>query len=139
MPSAEVPIDEDLVRRLLASQFPQWAALPLRATSGIGWDNAMFRLGEDLAVRLPRRELAAGRWSSSPVWVHGDLHPANLLIEHGQLSGVVDWGDITAGDPASDIAVAWMLVPASSRRTLYDEAGVDDATRMRARAWAALL
>lgn len=52
-------IGEGLVRRLLASQFPQWAELPLVPVASAGTDNAIYRLGEDLAVRLPRRQSAA--------------------------------------------------------------------------------
>ncbi|MFM7617528.1 MAG: aminoglycoside phosphotransferase family protein [Actinomycetes bacterium] len=41
------------------------------------------------------------------VWVHGDLHPANLIVRDGVLAGVIDWGDLTAGDPAADLQIAW--------------------------------
>jgi aminoglycoside phosphotransferase (APT) family kinase protein len=51
----ELDIDEPLVRALLAEQFPQWAELPL-VRAGDGTVNAIFRLGDDLSVRLPRRE-----------------------------------------------------------------------------------
>ncbi|WP_226961468.1 MULTISPECIES: aminoglycoside phosphotransferase family protein [Streptomyces] len=47
------PADEGLVRRLLAAQFPEWAALPVRRVADEGWDNRTFRLGEELVVRLP--------------------------------------------------------------------------------------
>lgn len=57
-PPAEVEIDEDLVRSLLEAQHPDLADRPL-ARVGEGWDNAMYRLGDDLVVRLPRREVAA--------------------------------------------------------------------------------
>jgi aminoglycoside phosphotransferase (APT) family kinase protein len=50
----EVEIDERLVRRLLADQFPQWAELPLEQVESMGTVNAIFRLGSDLSVRLPR-------------------------------------------------------------------------------------
>lgn len=54
MHADEVDIDEDLVRRLLRAQFPQWADLPIAPVRSAGTDNAMYRLGEDLAVRIPR-------------------------------------------------------------------------------------
>ena len=44
------------------------------------------------------------------VWIHGDLHPGNLLVRDGRLSGVLDFGDVTAGDPATDLSVGWMLL-----------------------------
>ncbi|NUS15904.1 MAG: aminoglycoside phosphotransferase family protein [Streptomyces sp.] len=47
------PVDEDLVRRLVAGRFPRWAGLPVRRWPSGGTVNAMFRLGDDMAVRLP--------------------------------------------------------------------------------------
>jgi aminoglycoside phosphotransferase (APT) family kinase protein len=46
-------ITPELVSRLVATQFPQWADLPVRPVDADGWDNATFRLGEHLSVRLP--------------------------------------------------------------------------------------
>ncbi|MEU1011909.1 aminoglycoside phosphotransferase family protein [Streptomyces sp. NPDC005890] len=58
MHADEVALDTPLVRRLIARRFPQWAALPLRRLASSGTENAMFRLGGDLVVRLPRRPSA---------------------------------------------------------------------------------
>lgn len=55
MHADELEIDETLVARLLAAQFPEWGGLPLRAIEPTGTDNAIFRLGDELSVRLPRR------------------------------------------------------------------------------------
>jgi aminoglycoside phosphotransferase (APT) family kinase protein len=52
----ELEIDEALVRRLLAEQFPEWAELPLSRIEPAGTDNAIFRLGDELSMRLARRE-----------------------------------------------------------------------------------
>jgi aminoglycoside phosphotransferase (APT) family kinase protein len=49
-------INTDLVARLVAAQFPQWADLPVREVNLQGWDNRTFRLGDDLSVRLPSAE-----------------------------------------------------------------------------------
>ena len=62
-------------------------------------------------------------------------------MNDGQVSGVIDFGDITSGDPASDLSVAWMLLPLDSQAgfwSAYQAAGgrVDDALRSRARGWA---
>jgi aminoglycoside phosphotransferase (APT) family kinase protein len=260
MPAAEVPVDVDLVRRLLEEQHPDLAERPLALVAN-GWDNAIFRLGDDLAVRLPRRALAvplvehehrwlpdlaprlplpipapvrvgrpgcgypwpwsvcpwfegttaletppadplaaatdlgrflralhepappeapanpyrgipladreertldaidhvdgidrravrarwdelsaAPRWDGPALWLHGDVHPGNLLVADGRLAAVLDFGDLTSGDPASDLAVAWMLLPPDARPAFRAAAGPDDdATWTRAQAWALAL
>jgi len=56
----EVDTDASLVRRLLAAQFPQWTDLAIKPVHSAGTDNALFRLGDDMAVRLPRIHWAAG-------------------------------------------------------------------------------
>ena len=48
-----VEVESDVVRRLIRSQFPQWAALPIEPVSKGGWDNWTFHLGDDMVVRLP--------------------------------------------------------------------------------------
>lgn len=80
--------------------------------------------------------LAAPEHSGDPVWLHGDLHPDNLLIGKRRLSGVVDFGDITAGDPATDLAIVWSFLDPDHRTTFWHAYGeVGDALRMRARGW----
>lgn len=59
MHAGEVDIDVSLVRRLITTQFPQWADLPIEPVPSAGTDNALYRLGEDMAVRLPRIGWAA--------------------------------------------------------------------------------
>lgn len=259
-PAAEVPIDTPLVRRLVTAQFPQWASLPIEPVESAGWDNTIFRLGHNLAVRLPRRRVsaehiraehqwlpvlaphlplpvpvpvgrgmpgdgypwhwtvcpwlsgdlaalacvadpgrAAGRlarfvaalqsidpaggtphefrgvslaahdhsartaaallqhsvdpgsalavwhaalavpeWTGQPVWMHGDLHPANLLVENHELSAVIDFGLLGVGDPACDLSVAWTNLSADSRDVFRRALAVDDATWSRGRGWALL-
>src|SRR5262245_17912311 len=58
MHAEELPIEIPLVRRLLEEQFPEWAALPLERVASMGTDNALYRLGDELVVRLPRIEWA---------------------------------------------------------------------------------
>ena len=67
-PPAEVHIDEPLVRALLTSQHPDLAALPLGSRHE-GWDNVTIRLGDDLAVRLPRRRLGAASSTTELDWI----------------------------------------------------------------------
>ncbi|WP_327434119.1 aminoglycoside phosphotransferase family protein [Streptomyces sp. NBC_01236] len=64
-----VLIDADLVRRLLAAQFPHWAELPLSPVPLSGMDNATFRLGDDLSVRLPRYSHWAGQVEREHTWL----------------------------------------------------------------------
>jgi aminoglycoside phosphotransferase (APT) family kinase protein len=56
MHSDELEIDDALVRDLLGEQFPEWVDLPLRRIEPMGTVNAIFRLGDELSVRLARRE-----------------------------------------------------------------------------------
>jgi aminoglycoside phosphotransferase (APT) family kinase protein len=62
-------IDEDLVRALVREQFPRWADLPVRQVLPGGWDNRTFRLGEDLAVRLPSAEGYAAAVEKEQRWL----------------------------------------------------------------------
>src|SRR5215472_1106568 len=209
-------ITAGLVSRLVASQFPDWADLPVRPVDADGWDNASFRLGDTMSVRLPSSQdyveslekeqrwlpvlagqlplpipvllgkgepgcgfprpwsvhqwldgdpvryaepvadmprfasdLAGGpvpgqhnffrggpltvydgqtqhalarlerhidtdlaaevwraalgaAWNGPPVWFHGDAQPGNLLLDHGRLSAVLDFGTSGIGDPSCD-------------------------------------
>ncbi|MEV6785623.1 aminoglycoside phosphotransferase family protein [Streptomyces sp. NPDC051098] len=63
------PVDDDLVRRLVAGQFPQWAALPVERFASNGTVNAMYRLGDRMVVRLPLIEGGAGDVSREQEWL----------------------------------------------------------------------
>ncbi|WP_031475291.1 aminoglycoside phosphotransferase family protein [Streptomyces bicolor] len=84
--------------------------------------------------------VAAPGWAGPPVWVHGDLHPANVLTADGTLCGVIDFGELCAGDPACDLAAAWNLLPdgAADRFHAAYRPTPDAATLRRARGWAVL-
>lgn len=62
-------LDADLVRRLVAAQFPQWANLPVRPVSAQGWDNRTFRLGDALSVRLPSAEYYVTQVEKEQAWL----------------------------------------------------------------------
>ena len=258
----EVGTDPALVRRLLAAQFPQWAGLPIEPVGSPGTDNAIYRLGDKLAVRLPRIEWAAGQpaldarwlpalapllplpipvplatgapgagypwswsvvpwlegdtayaepiadlgraatdlaafvaalhrldpadgpppgtsafsrgeplqrrdkatraaiaslgdavdtdavtaawdaalgapvWEGAPVWLHGDLDARNVLVQDDRLSGVIDFGCLSVGDPACDVAVVWKMLSAETRAIFRTALAIDDATWARSRGWA---
>jgi aminoglycoside phosphotransferase (APT) family kinase protein len=124
-----------------------WRGVPL-AQRAPALAEGLARIGHRVdAAAVSRtwdRLLQASPWAGAPLWIHGDLHPDNLLFHHGRLSAVLDFGDLTAGDPATDLAVAWMLCPAAARPTLRAAArnadsAIDEDTWLRARAWAVAL
>jgi aminoglycoside phosphotransferase (APT) family kinase protein len=87
------------------------------------------------------RDAAADVYTGPARWIHGDPHPLNLLCEGGRLTALIDFGDVTAGDPATDLATAWLTFTATGRGAFVDRytalTGADAATWRRARAWAA--
>lgn len=94
--------------------------------------NAVRAIWEDAA--------AAPDWAGPNLWLHGDLHPANVLTTNGTLSGVIDFGDLFAGDPAFDLAAAWILLPDGAADRFHEtyRPTPDTATLRRARGWAVL-
>ena len=258
----ELDIDEALVRRLLHGQFPRWANLPLQELPRAGTDNALFRLGEEMVVRLPRIDWAAGQaekdhrwlsrlaphlplaipvpvalgeagetypwrwsicpwlpgenptrenvtdldqaaldvagfvramwridtaggpgpgrknagrggplatrddmvrrslpewetefdgralraiwdealaaaeWDAAPVWVHGDLHPGNMLTCEGRICAVIDFGTLGVGDPAVEMIFAWYFLDRRSRAIYRKALDLDEAAWARGRGWA---
>ncbi|MGO4536457.1 aminoglycoside phosphotransferase family protein [Leifsonia sp. 2MCAF36] len=86
-----------------------------------------------------RRALDAPVWDGPPILLHGDLHPGNLLLGPDRsLAAVLDFGDVTSGDPATDLATAWLTFDGDARgrfrRSLRSRP--DAATWRRARGWA---
>lgn len=261
-PEAEVAIDVDLVQWLIAEQAPQWADKNVYYLA-TGWDNEVYRLGEQLLIRLPRREVAellgvrerqwlprmskdcgmdlgapifVGRstdrypltfsvcrytpgvsaatitreqrdgyastladylyalhtkaprdaprsefrggtlmsldertrerilslpdsqqkaaqriWRSaiqapdylgSARWLHGDPHPHNTIVApadgHYRMEALVDFGDMCAGDPASDLGMLWMHFTEYHRELALLRHGVKHCSPawLRARGWA---
>jgi aminoglycoside phosphotransferase (APT) family kinase protein len=94
-------------------------------------------LDADLATAVWETAVAAPSWPGPPVWIHGDLYPANLLARHRRLIGVIDFGLLGLGDPACDMLPAWALLTAQTRELFRTEVDVDDATWARGRARAA--
>ena len=256
-PEAEVTIDEPLIRGLLQEQHPDIAGLEIRIMDS-GWDNVMARLGDGLALRLPRRQAAEQlllneqRWlpilapllplpipvpvrlgtkttdypfpwsvqnwlpgeaadlhppdkDQAPVlarflravhkappedaprnsfrdgplalkrpdtekrlddlagttsldtpqlrvlwqealeaqidvpktWIAGDVHARNVLVDRGKLSAFIDWGDLCAGDCATDLASIWALFgDREARREAIGTYDMSGRTLARARGWA---
>lgn len=69
MHADELKIDQGLVCALLEINFPQWAHLPLRAVVSSGTDNALFRLGSEMVVRMPRIASAALQIEKEVTWL----------------------------------------------------------------------
>ncbi|HEY0217960.1 MAG TPA: aminoglycoside phosphotransferase family protein [Cellulomonas sp.] len=74
----------------------------------------------DRARRLWEDALAAPAWDGPALWLHGDPHPANLLVREGRLAALLDFGDVTSGDPASDLATAWLTFDPVGRAVFRD-------------------
>lgn len=88
-------------------------------------------------ARCWAEHVAVAPWTDEPRWVHGDLHPLNLLVHEGRFAAVIDFGDLTAGDPANDLMPAWLLFDGPSRaRFLARTDRADDDLRRRGRGWA---
>ncbi|MFF9363962.1 aminoglycoside phosphotransferase family protein [Streptomyces griseoluteus] len=111
------------------------------------FSGSLARAGELGLVRNPEAVRAiwedaadAPGWTGPRLWLHGDLHPANILTLDGTFSGVIDFGDLFAGDPAFDLASAWILLPdgAVDRFHAAYLPAPDPATLRRARGWAVL-
>jgi aminoglycoside phosphotransferase (APT) family kinase protein len=91
----------------------------------------------DHAREVWEKAVAAPAWQDAPLWLHGDLHPANVVTRDGMLTGVIDFGDMCVGDPATDLSAAWILLPAGAADRFFDAYELaDEATIARARGWA---
>lgn len=114
----EFPLTEHLIRDLLSEHVPQWSSLPLERVRSTGTDNALYRLGRALILRLPRRASAACLISKELDWLPR-LH--NLPLETPRLRyrgradcgmecefGIFDWieGDIAVPGNIADVTDA---------------------------------
>lgn len=128
MHADEIHTDPALVHRLLAEQFPQWADLPLALVDSYGTDHDIYRLGEHLAVRLPRIGWAANQALLEARWLP-------RLRPHLPLAIPVQ---AALGQPAADYPFTWSvyewLPGANANGTLADleQAAVDLAAFIKA-------
>jgi aminoglycoside phosphotransferase (APT) family kinase protein len=99
-PAAEVDLDATAVRRLLAGQHPDLASQPLRRMAS-GWDNVLWRLGDRLAVRLPRREVAAKLIRHEQRWLPVLADRLPLAVP----------APLRCGNPAAGYPWSWSVVP----------------------------
>lgn len=115
-----------------------WRGGPL-ATYDAETRKALATLGRriDAAGATQAWEAAlAAEWGGAPVWFHGDVAPGNLLVEHGRLAAVIDFGCCGVGDPACDLAIAWTFFEGESRAAFRAALPLDAATWARGRGWA---
>ncbi|MFI9271079.1 aminoglycoside phosphotransferase family protein [Kitasatospora sp. NPDC052896] len=115
MHADEVEIDESLVGRLVAAQFPQWTDLPVTKVRSAGTDNAMYRLGTDLAVRLPRTPGSAEQIGKENRWLPH-------LAPHLPLAVPVPMGE---GVPGEGYGFAWSVYRWLDGADLLDEPVVE--------------
>jgi aminoglycoside phosphotransferase (APT) family kinase protein len=159
--AADVPIAvraqvaADLARFVAEMHVPAPADAPVNPVRGVPLAHRDKAVRERLtrgaiarAARLRRvwdELVATPAWAGPPLWLHGDLHSGNLVLraEPGaepRLLAVIDFGDVTGGDPASDLAAAWLVFDAEARaafRTEVDRLSPrDEDTWIRARGWA---
>ena len=152
-PAGRGPAVEGLADFLLSLHVPAETGVPVNPFRGVPLldrDSAvMERLGD--RERYPQaaelsavweQTCSAKGWDRPTMMLHGDLHPGNVLLtDDGSLAGVIDFGDVGAGDPAVDLAVGWRMFDAGARRRFMDAFGpaVDGDTWVRARGWALIL
>jgi aminoglycoside phosphotransferase (APT) family kinase protein len=100
MHADELDIDVSLVRQLVAEQFPQWLDLPVARVPSAGTDNAIFRLGDDLAVRMPRRQNSTPQIDKEQRWLPRFAPHLPLAIP----------APIARGEPAHGFPWRWSVL-----------------------------
>ena len=144
---------EGLADFLLSLHVPAESGVPVNPFRGVPLTDRdavlMERLGDH--ERYPQaaalravwaQACAAKAWDGPAMMLHGDLHPGNILLaDDGSLAGVIDFGDVGAGDPAVDLAVGCLMFDAGARRRFMRAFGsaTDGDTWVRARGWALIL
>jgi aminoglycoside phosphotransferase (APT) family kinase protein len=124
--------------------FNEWRSGPVASRTDT-FEERMAKLAGQVDSRALRRvwraALESAPHTGPPKWVHGDLHPANILIRDGAVGAVIDFGDLCAGDPAVDLGGAWMLLPPDARPRFWSAYGTPspdcDLVR-RSEGWAVL-
>ena len=97
----EIPTDAALVRRLVAAQFPQWAALPIERVASGGTVNAIYRLGDELYARLPLRAAGASQIQKEHEWLPRLAPQLPLLVP----------APLALGEPSGGYPAAWAIYP----------------------------
>lgn len=114
-----------------------WRGAPLAARTA-PFKTALARLPDidsGWTSKLWSEALRAGD-VSAPVWLHGDVHPGNILVTDGNISGVIDWGLCGVGDGACDLLSAWAMFGGEAREVFRKSLGASDADWLRGAGWA---
>lgn len=86
-------------------------------------------------LKIWEQALGIEPWAGAPVWIHGDIHAANIIVRNGSLAGIIDFGLMGVGDPACDLALAWSLLPTHARDVFRAAANVNEPTWQRGKGW----
>jgi len=108
----ELDLDDEVVRRLLRAQQPQWADLPIERVDSSGADNAMFRLGDTMVVRLPRVERAVPRLQTELAWL--PMIAPRLPISTPQI--------FASGEPSDAYPWTWAVLSWIDGENAFDAA-----------------
>ncbi|HEY6340181.1 MAG TPA: aminoglycoside phosphotransferase family protein [Bryobacteraceae bacterium] len=123
--------------------FNPWRGVPLRNRAASVEERFQRLASRNVTIGSP----IVSTWQSAlrakedafATWIHGDLHPRNVLVQEGKITGIIDWGDISSGDRATDLASVWMLFSErSARERALIDYGADADTVLRAKGWAVL-
>ncbi|NUP65683.1 MAG: aminoglycoside phosphotransferase family protein, partial [Nonomuraea sp.] len=90
-------------------------------------------------LSLWERLVALPAWAGPALWLHGDPHPGNLVCKGEELAAVLDFGDLTSGDPATDLAAGWLVFDGKARELFRSHVDADEVTWERARGWALVM
>jgi aminoglycoside phosphotransferase (APT) family kinase protein len=99
----QVDADASLVRKLFAEQLPEYSTLPIRRLPSGGTENAVFRLGDDLAVRMPLRQGAVSGLLKEIRWMPVIAPHLSLDVPE-----VVATGEPGVGYPFPWAVVRWL-------------------------------
>ena len=131
------------VRALDEAPFNPWRGVPLRNRAASVEERFQRLASRNVPISSPFvsvwQSALRAKEDAVATWIHGDLHPRNVLVQEGKITGIIDWGDITSGDRATDLASVWMLFSErSARERALIDYGADANTILRAKGWAVL-
>lgn len=93
-----------------------------------------FNSDDELAIERAFEAAQNARPGKNRTWVHGDLYPRHVIVHsHGEVSGIIDWGDLHVGDPALDVSIVFALLDPIDQEPFWSAYGsADPDLRIRA-------